>query len=163
MDVPSQESHVIEKGEPAPDFSLPADDGSRVRLSDYRGRRVVLYFYPKDDTSGCTAQACELRDDMPRFEALDAVVLGVSPDPVRSHVKFKEKYGLNFPLLADEDHAVSELYGVWKEKSMYGRTYMGVERSTFLVDEEGRIVEIWRKVKPKGHSELVRTALADED
>lgn len=153
---------MIEKGEAAPDFSLPADDGAQVRLSDFRGRHVVLYFYPKDDTSGCTAQACELRDDMPRLEALDAVVLGVSPDPVRSHVKFKEKYDLNFPLLADEDHAVSELYGVWKEKSMYGRTYMGIERSTFLIDEEGRIAEVWRKVKPRGHSELVRNALAGE-
>jgi peroxiredoxin Q/BCP len=150
---------VIDQGDAAPDFSLPSDDGTRVRLSDYVGRRVVLYFYPKDDTSGCTAQACELRDDMPRFEELDAVVLGVSPDSVRSHVTFKEKYDLNFPLLADEDHAVFELYGVWREKSMYGRSYMGIERSTFLIDEVGRIAEVWRKVKAKGHSELVRRAL----
>ena len=150
---------MVDKGDAAPDFTLPADDGSDVSLSGLRGRRVVLYFYPKDDTSGCTAQACELRDDMPRFDELDAVVLGVSPDPVSSHRKFKAKYELNFPLLADEDHAVAEAYGVWREKSMYGRTYMGIERSTFLIDEEGRIAEAWRKVGPRGHSELVRDAL----
>lgn len=150
---------MIEEGGLAPDFTLPADDGSQVRLSDLRGRRVVLYFYPKDDTSGCTAQACELRDDRARFDALDAVVLGVSPDPVSSHVKFRDKYDLNFPLLADEDHAVSEAYGVWKEKSMYGRTYMGIERSTFVIDPEGRVEKAWRKVKARGHSEMVRSYL----
>ena len=150
---------TVEKGAPAPDFTLRADDGSQVTLSGLRGRKVVLYFYPKDDTSGCTKQACELRDDLPRFEALDAVVLGVSPDSVKSHVKFRDKYDLNFPLLADEDHAVSEAYGVWKEKSMYGRKYMGIERSTFLIDEEGRVMEAWRKVKPEGHAELVASRL----
>jgi thioredoxin-dependent peroxiredoxin len=150
---------MIGQGDEAPDFTLPSDDGSEVRLSDFRGRRVVLYFYPKDDTSGCTAQACELRDDLPRFEALDAVVMGVSPDPVSSHVKFRDKYDLNFPLLADEDHAVAEAYGVWKEKSMYGRTYMGIERSTFVIDPEGRIEQAWRNVKARGHSELVRNYL----
>jgi peroxiredoxin Q/BCP len=120
----------------------------------------VLYFYPKDDTSGCTAQACELRDDMPRFDEIGAVVLGVSPDSVASHRKFKEKYDLTFPLLADEDRTVAEAYGVWKEKSMYGRKYMGIERSTFLIDEAGRVMEAWRKVKPQGHSERVRERLA---
>ncbi len=146
---------MVEKNAPAPDFTLPADDGSTVSLSDLRGQKVVLYFYPKDDTPGCTKQACELRDDLPRFEGLNAVVLGVSPDSIQAHRKFKEKYDLNFPLLADEDHAVSEAYGVWKEKSMYGRKYMGIERSTFLIDEEGKVEELWRKVSPTGHAELV--------
>jgi peroxiredoxin Q/BCP len=150
---------MVEKGKPAPDFTLPSDQDGDVTLSALRGRRVILYFYPKDDTSGCTAQACELRDELPRFEGVDAVVLGVSPDPVASHRKFREKYGLNFPLLADEDHRVAEAYGVWKEKSMYGRKYMGIERSTFLIDEKGVVTEAWRKVKPKGHAELVAGAL----
>lgn len=142
-------------GDPAPDFTLPADDGSEVTLSDFRGRRVVLYFYPKDDTSGCTTQACDLRDALPRIEEAGAVVLGVSPDPVTSHEKFRDKYDLNFPLLADEDQKVCRAYGVWKEKSMYGRTYWGVERSTFLIDEEGVISEAWRRVRPKGHADRV--------
>ncbi len=150
---------MIEKGAPAPDFTLPSDQDGDVTLSDLRGRRVVLYFYPKDDTSGCTAQACELRDELPRFEAGDAVVLGVSPDSVASHARFRKKHGLNFPLLADEDHRVAEAYGVWKEKSMYGRKYMGIERSTFLIDEEGVVVEAWRKVKPRGHAGMVAEAL----
>jgi peroxiredoxin Q/BCP len=150
---------MIEKGAHAPDFTLPSDRDGDVTLSDLRGRRVVLYFYPKDDTSGCTAQACELRDELPRFEAGDAVVLGVSPDSVASHARFRKKHGLNFPLLADEDHRVAEAYGVWKEKSMYGRKYMGIERSTFLIDEDGVVVEAWRKVKPTGHAELVAQAL----
>ena len=152
---------MVSKGDVAPDFTLPADDGSSRSLSDFRGRRLVLYFYPKDDTSGCTAQACELRDDLPALSALGVDVVGVSPDPVSSHVKFKEKYDLNFPLLADEDHTVSEAYGVWKEKSMYGRTYMGIERSTFLIDGEGRIEEAWRKVKAKGHAAMLRAYLED--
>jgi peroxiredoxin Q/BCP len=150
---------MVEKGKPAPDFTLPSDQEGDVTLSGLRGRRVVLYFYPKDDTSGCTAQACELRDELPRFEGVDAVVLGVSPDSVASHGKFREKYDLNFPLLADEDHRVAEAYGVWKEKSMYGRKYMGIERSTFLIDEKGVVIEAWRKVKPNGHAELVAGAL----
>jgi len=150
---------MIEKGARAPDFTLPSDQDGDVTLSDLRGRRVILYFYPKDDTSGCTAQACELRDELPRFEAGDAVVLGVSPDSVASHARFRKKHGLNFPLLADEDHAVAESYGVWKEKSMYGRKYMGIERSTFLIDEDGVVLEAWRKVKPTGHAELVAEAL----
>jgi thioredoxin-dependent peroxiredoxin len=129
---------MIQEGDQAPDFTLPADDGSTVTLSSFRGKKVIVYFYPKDDTSGCTAQACEFRDILPRIDEAGAVVLGISPDPVKSHVKFRDKYDLNFPLLADEDHAVAEAYGVWVEKSMYGRTYFGIERSTFLIDEEGR-------------------------
>ena len=152
---------MVDAGSKAPDFTLPSDTDGSVTLSDFRGRKVVLYFYPKDDTSGCTTQACDLRDAMPRFEDVDAVVLGVSPDPVSSHAKFRAKYDLNFPLLADEDHAVAEAYGVWKEKSMYGRTYMGIERSTFLIDEDGVVQEAWRKVSPKQHVELVMGALGD--
>jgi len=143
----------------APDFSLIADDGSQVRLSELRPKRVVLYFYPKDLTSGCTAQACEYRDRMPDFADADAVVLGVSPDPVSSHEKFRDKHDLNFPLLVDEDHAVAEAYGVWKEKSMYGRKYMGIERSTFVIGSDGTIEQAWRKVKAKGDAERVAEAL----
>ena len=150
---------MIEKGSPAPGFTLPSDTEGDVSLSDYRGRTVVLYFYPKDDTSGCTTQACDLRDAMPRFEGLDAVILGVSPDPVSSHAKFRAKYDLNFPLLADENHEVAEAYGVWKEKKMYGRTYMGIERSTFLIDGNGVVREVWRKVSPKEHLDLLVGAL----
>jgi thioredoxin-dependent peroxiredoxin len=151
---------MIQKGDQAPDFTLSADDGSLVTLSSLRGRRVVLYFYPKDDTSGCTVQACELRDDLPRFDSLEVAILGVSPDSIPSHVKFRDKYGLNFPLLADEDHAVAEAYGVWKEKSMYGRTYMGIERSTFLVGGDGRLEQAWRKVKARGHAGMLQEYLA---
>lgn len=150
---------MVNEGDLAPEFTLPSDDGSTISLSDLRGKKVILYFYPKDDTSGCTTEACEFRDALPRFEEEGAVVLGVSPDSVSSHVKFKEKYDLNFPLLADEDHEVAEAYGVWKEKSMYGRKYWGVERSTFLIDEEGKIRSAWRKVRPKGHAEKVAEAL----
>ncbi len=150
---------MVEKGSPAPDFTLPSDRDGDVSLSGLRGRKVILYFYPKDDTSGCTLQACELRDALPQFGDIDALVLGVSPDSVKSHADFRKKYDLNFPLLADEEHAVAEAYGVWKEKSMYGRKYMGIERSTFLIDEEGVVLEAWRKVKPKGHAQLVAEAL----
>ena len=150
---------MVKKGSLASDFTLASDQGGVVTLSSLRGRKVVLYFYPKDDTSGCTTQACDLRDSLPRFESLDAVVLGVSPDSVASHRKFRDKYGLNFPLLADEDHAVAEAYGVWAAKSMYGRKYMGIERSTFLIGEDGRVLEAWRKVKAEGHAELVAKAL----
>jgi peroxiredoxin Q/BCP len=150
---------MVEKGTPAPDFALASDSGDIVRLSSFKGRRVVLYFYPKDDTPGCTSQACDLRDAMPTVEGLDAVVLGVSPDPVSSHVKFREKFQLNFPLLADEEHIVAEAYGVWKQKSLYGRKYMGVERSTFIIDEDGMVQEAWRKVRPGGHAERVVAAL----
>ena len=151
---------MVQPGMPAPDFTLPADDGSEVPLSSFRGKRVVLYFYPKDNTSGCTTQACELRDSHPEIQAQGGVVLGVSPDPLSSHVKFRDKFQLNFPLLSDEDHRVAEAYGVWKEKSMYGKKYWGIERSTFLIDEGGVVVEAWRKVKPKGHAERVAEALA---
>lgn len=152
---------MVEKGSPAPGFTLPSDTEGDVSLSDYRGRRVVLYFYPKDDTSGCTTQACDIRDSIARFGELDAVVLGVSPDSVDSHAKFRTKYDLNFPLLADEDHEVAEAYGVWKEKNMYGRTYMGIERSTFLIGEDGTVEAVWRKVSPKDHLDLVMDALRD--
>ena len=151
---------MVEQGDMAPDFTLSADDGSEVSLSGQRGRKVVLYFYPKDDTSGCTMQACNFRDALPRIEELGAVVLGVSPDPVSSHRKFKDKYDLNFPLLADTDHAVAEAYGVWKEKSRYGRKYMGIERSTFLIDEEGRVELAWRGVKAAEDADNVTAALA---
>lgn len=151
---------MVEKGDVAPDFVLPADDGSEVSLRALRGRKVVLYFYPKDDTSGCTAQACAFRDELPRLNAKGAVVLGVSPDSVASHRKFKEKYGLNFPLLADTEREVARAYGVWKEKSMYGRKYMGVERSTFVIDEQGRIQEARRKVKPADDARQVLEAIS---
>jgi peroxiredoxin Q/BCP len=150
----------VEKGSPAPDFELASDDGRQIELSALRGKKVVLYFYPKDDTPGCTTQACDLRDAMPMFDDLDAVVLGVSPDSVASHRKFRDKFALNFPLLADEDHRVAEAYGVWKEKHMYGRKSMGIERSTFLIDEDGKILEAWRKVSAKDHADIVRKALA---
>jgi peroxiredoxin Q/BCP len=154
---------MVDKGAKAPDFTLPADDGSQVSLADFRGRKVVLYFYPKDNTPGCTTQACDLRDNYSSIQAQGGVVLGVSPDPIPSHVKFRDKYRLNFPLLSDEDHRVSEAYGVWKEKSMYGRRFWGVERSTFVIDEDGIVVEVWRKVKPKGHSQRVAEALSGQD
>ena len=151
---------MVEEGREAPDFELTSDSGERVRLSQFRGQPVVLYFYPKDDTPGCTAQACAIRDNYDDFEQRGAVVLGVSPDEESSHVKFKEKYGLPFTLLADPDHEVSEQYGVWGEKKYMGRTYMGVERSTFLIDAEGRVAKIMRRVKPDTHAELVLDALA---
>lgn len=155
------EAHsMIQEGDRAPDFTLPSDDGSAVSLAGLRGKRVILYFYPKDDTSGCTVEACEFRDTLPRIDEAGAVVLGVSPDPISSHRRFRDKYDLTFPLLADEDHAVAEAYGVWVEKSMYGRTYWGIERTTFLIDEEGVVAKVWRKVKPRGHADAVAEALA---
>jgi peroxiredoxin Q/BCP len=154
---------MVQEGELAPVFALPADDGSEVSLESLRGKRVVLYFYPKDDTPGCTAQACDLRDNHSAIKAQGAEVLGVSPDPPSSHVKFREKYQLDFPLLSDEDHQVAKAYGVWKEKSMYGRKFWGIERSTFVIDEDGVVAEAWRKVKPKGHAERVVEALAPRD
>jgi peroxiredoxin Q/BCP len=142
-------------GNPAPDFALEDQHGNLVRLSDLRGRKVVLYFYPKDDTSGCTAQACDIRDRGSEIDAKDAVVLGVSPDPVNSHRKFAEKYDLPFSLLADTGHQVADAYGVWKEKSMYGRKYWGNERTTFLIDEQGMITDVLEKVKPAQHMDDV--------
>jgi len=142
-------------GDPAPPFALPADDGSTLSLADLAGQRVVLYFYPKDDTGGCTTEACEFRDLAADFDATGSRVIGVSPDPVRSHVRFRDKHGLPFTLLSDPDHAVAEAYGVWVQKSMYGRTYMGVERSTFVIGPDGTIEQALRKVKPKGHAASV--------
>ncbi len=147
-------------GQPAPDFTVLTDAGTELTLSSLKGQVVVLYFYPKDDTSGCTTQACGFRDLFPRFQADKAVILGVSPDGVKSHVKFKEKYALPFTLLADTEHAVAEAYGVWKEKSMYGRKYMGVERTTFLIDATGVLRQVFEKVKPAGHAEAVAEAIA---
>jgi peroxiredoxin Q/BCP len=150
---------MVEAGSHAPDFTLPSDDGGDVSLAGLRGRKVVLYFYPKDDTPGCTTQACDFRDALPRFEGVDAVVLGVSADSVESHAKFRAKHHLNFPLLADVDHEVSEAYGVWKEKNLYGRKSMGIERSTFLIDGEGNVERVWRKVKAQGHTEVLAELL----
>ena len=152
---------MVEEGKPAPDFELTSDSGEQVKLSDLRGKPVVLYFYPKDDTPGCTTQACAIRDSYDVFSDRGAVVLGVSPDSETSHVKFKEKYGLPFTLLADPDHEVAEKYGTWVEKKNYGKTYMGVERSTFLIDREGRIAKVMRRVKPDTHAEQVLAALPD--
>ena len=150
---------MLEEGTPAPSFTLRSDTGEDISLESLRGKLVVLYFYPRDDTPGCTAQACGIRDSWGAFEERGAVVLGVSPDSETSHVKFKRKYGLPFTLLADEDHAVSEAYGVWVEKSMAGRTYMGVERSTFVIDAEGDVAKVMRKVKPDTHADDVLAAL----
>jgi thioredoxin-dependent peroxiredoxin len=150
---------MLKPGDKAPAFVLPADDGSTISLHDLKGKKVVLYFYPKDDTSGCTKEACGFRDSWHDVQRLGAVVLGVSPDGVTSHATFKQKYSLPFPLLADEGHEVAEAYGVWGEKSMYGRKYMGVLRSTFLIDEQGRIVHVFEKVKPEGHATEVLAAL----
>jgi thioredoxin-dependent peroxiredoxin len=151
---------MIEEGKPAPDFSLTNDAGETVSLASLRGKPVVLYFYPKDDTPGCTAQACGIRDAWGSFEESGAIVLGVSPDSAASHVKFKAKYELPFPLLADPDHATAEAYGVWVEKRMYGKTSMGVQRSTFVIAADGTVKKILRKVKPDTHADDVLAALA---
>jgi thioredoxin-dependent peroxiredoxin len=151
---------MIEAGSPAPEFELPADDGSTVRLSDLRGKRVVLYFYPKDDTPGCAAQACGIRDAWSDFEGADAVVLGVSPDDEASHRRFKEKHGLPFTLLADTDHAVADAYRAWGERKLYGKTYMGINRSTFVIGEDGTVLAAMYGVKADGHAERVLETLA---
>jgi peroxiredoxin Q/BCP len=143
----------------APDFQLPTQDGTALRLSDLKGRKVVLYFYPKDDTPGCTMQACALRDAWSDFQAKGAVVLGVSPDPVQAHVKFRGKYDLPFTLLADTAHEVADRYGVWQEKSRYGKTYWGNERTTFVIGEDGRIAHVFPRVKPEEHAEQVLAVL----
>lgn len=150
---------MLEVGKKAPDFSLLNQDEKKISLKDFIGQKVVLYFYPKDDTSGCTKEACSFSDDLPKFSKIDAVILGVSPDSVKSHKKFSEKYKLKFDLLADEEKQVVEKYGVWKEKSMYGRKYMGVERTTFIIDEKGKIKKIFNKVKVDGHNKEVLEAL----
>ena len=151
---------ALEPGDRAPDFTLPDQDGKPVSLADLRGQTVVLYFYPKALTAGCTAQACGVRDHRGDYQRAGAVVLGVSPDPVSKVKRFDEKHGLSFPLLADEDHVVAEAYGVWREKSMYGRRYMGVERTTFVIGPDGMIRKVFRRVKPAAHDELVLGALA---
>ncbi|WP_066369481.1 thioredoxin-dependent thiol peroxidase [Neobacillus fumarioli] len=144
---------TIEIGMQAPDFTLEAHTGEKVTLSDLKGKNVVLYFYPKDMTPGCTTEACDFRDRFENFSELNAVILGISPDPVERHQKFVEKYGLPFLLLADTDHKIAKSYGVWKLKKNFGKEYMGIERSTFIIDKEGRIVKEWRKVQVKGHVE----------
>ena len=154
-------SPVVEEGRPAPDFTLTSDAGEAVAWSSFRGAPVVLYFYPRDDTPGCTAQACGIRDVWGELQARGAVVLGVSPDSPRRHVKFKEKYGLPFTLLSDETHEVAEQYGTWVEKSMYGKKYMGMERSTFVIDADGTLTKIMRKVKPADHADDVLAALPE--
>ena len=150
---------MVEVGQTAPDFELPDQNGEPVRLSGLRGQKVVVYFYPKADTPGCTTQACGIRDHAADYDAADAVVLGISPDPVNRVKKFADKYDLGFTLLADEDHAVAEAYGVWVEKSMRGGTYWGNERTTFVIDPDGRVAEVLRKVKPAQHDDLVLAAL----
>jgi peroxiredoxin Q/BCP len=157
----TEETHMIEEGAEAPDFTLPNQDGEDVSLSDHRGRPVVLYFYPKADTPGCTAQACGIRDHAADYDAAGAVVLGVSPDPVSAVKKFHGGQSLNFTLLADEDHSISELYGAWGEKTNYGRTYMGVNRSTYIIDPDGRVARVFPKVSPKTHDEVVLQALGE--
>jgi peroxiredoxin Q/BCP len=151
---------MIERGDTAPDFTLPDQTGAPVSLEDLRGQTVVLYFYPKADTPGCTTQACGVRDHQADYEKAGAVVLGISPDPVKRIAKFDDKYGLGFLLLADEDHAVAEAYGVWVEKSIYGRKYMGNERTTFVIGPDGVVKDVLRKVKPGEHDALVLGALA---
>ncbi|MGD8777814.1 MAG: thioredoxin-dependent thiol peroxidase [Ignavibacteria bacterium] len=152
---------MLQEGKKAPAITLSDGDGNKVSLKDHAGKNVVLYFYPKDNTSGCTAEACDFRDAIPDFDKLDAVILGISPDSVKSHKKFSDKFELPFKLLADEEKKVVEKYGVWKEKSMYGRKYMGVERTTFVIDKNGKIAKIFPKVKVKGHVEEVRKILEE--
>lgn len=150
---------TVQVGDKAPAIALPSDTGDSVTLASLKGKTVIVYFYPKDDTSGCTTEACEFRDRFPRFSKEDAVVLGVSPDSVASHAKFKKKYELPFTLLADTEKTVCQAYGVWKEKSMYGRKYMGVERTTFVINGKGVITHIFEKVKPTGHADEVMQAI----
>ena len=152
---------MLNPGDKAPDFAAYDQDGTLHALKDYRGRKLVLYFYPKDMTEGCTAEACDFRDNLNRLQGHGAEVLGVSPDSAARHAKFVKKESLNFPLLADEEKKISEAYGVWKEKSMYGRTFMGVERTTFIIDAKGRIERVFPKVKVRCHVDEVIDALAD--
>jgi len=147
------------EGEPAPDFRLPADDGKTYALRDLRGKKVVLYFYPKDDTPGCTKEACSFRDNLSRVSSKGAIVLGVSKDDLESHAKFREKYSLSFPLLSDPEGKVLSAYGVWKEKNLYGKTFMGIERTTFVIDEGGRIQKVFPRVKVEGHVDEVLAVL----
>ena len=148
-----------EIGSTAPAFTLKSDSGDKIKLADLKGKPVVLYFYPKDDTPGCTTEACNFRDASQTLASLDAIVLGVSPDDVESHVKFRDKHSLNFPLLADVDHKVAEKYGAWREKNMYGKKSMGIQRSTFLIDSAGKIAQVWKRVKVVGHDQQVIDAI----
>ncbi len=150
---------MVEQGQPAPDFELTSDKGETVKLSDFRGSSVVLFFYPKDDTSGCTKEACQFRDAYSEFRAKGAVILGVSPDGEASHVKFRDKYELPFTLLSDPDKEVAKAYGVWREKKMYGRLSLGIHRSTFVIGPDGTVVKAMRGVKPDGHPEQVLAVL----
>jgi peroxiredoxin Q/BCP len=150
---------MVAVGERAPDFALKSDDGRRYALKDFRGKKVVLYFYPKDDTPGCTKEACSFRDNLARVTSKGAVVLGVSRDDTTSHAKFRDKYDLNFPLLSDDEGKVTDAYGVWKMKNLYGREFFGIVRTTFLIDEEGKISRIWPRVKVEGHTDEVLAAL----
>jgi peroxiredoxin Q/BCP len=150
----------LQEGDVAPDFTLPASGGGEVALRDLRGKNVILYFYPADDTGGCTKEACQFRDLFPNFGGADAVILGVSPDDVASHDKFASKYSLPFTLLADPDHAVADAYGAWTQKSTFGKKFMGIERSTFWIGPDGRLKRAWRKVKADGHADEVLRALA---
>jgi peroxiredoxin Q/BCP len=154
-------SEWIEVGEKAPAFTLKNAEGKSVKLSDFKGKPVVLYFYPKDDTPGCTKEACGFRDAQSDLAEHGAVVLGVSPDDTASHAKFRDKFKLNFPLLADPDHAVAEKYGAWREKNMYGKKSMGIQRSTYLIDGAGKVAKVWARVKPEEHAEQVLEALAE--
>ena len=154
---------MVEEGQAAPDFELPTDDHSLVRLSSLKGTRVILYFYPRDDTPGCTTQACALRDAEADIDARDAVVVGVSPDPAETHAAFRSKHDLPFVLLADVDHAVAELYGVWREKNMYGRKFMGIHRSTFVIDTDGTVIKTLYGVRPKQHLDRVLSVLDTND
>lgn len=147
------------EGDPAPEFRLPADDGKTYALKDLRGQKVVLYFYPKDDTPGCTKEACSFRDNLSRVRSKGAVVLGVSKDGLDSHAKFRQKYSLSFPLLSDPEGKVLDAYGVWKEKTLYGKTFMGIERTTFVIDEWGRIQKVFPRVKVDGHVDEVLATL----
>ncbi len=151
----------IEPGQRAPAFTLTDDDGSPVRLADLQGQPVVVYFYPRDDTPGCTREACAFRDSLAPLKKLGAQVLGISADSIESHGKFRDKYKLNFPLLSDTDHAIAEKYGAWREKNMYGKKSMGIQRSTYLIDAEGKVAKVWKAVKVDGHAEQVVAALKE--
>ena len=150
---------MLSPGDPAPDFTAETDGGGSIQLSDLRGRKIVLYFYPRDNTSGCTLEACEFRDASIGFAAKNAVVLGVSADSVKSHDRFKAKHNLTFPLISDAGHEIAKAYGTWREKTLYGRRYMGVVRSTFVIDEQGKIEAVYEKVKPRGHAEALLAKL----
>ena len=154
---------MVDEGKKAPLFTLENQDGKKISLKDFAGKNVILYFYPKDNTSGCTKEACNFRDDFPKFGKMNVVILGVSPDSVQSHKKFSQKYKLPFDLLSDEKKQVLEKYEVWKEKSMYGRKYMGVERSTFVIDKTGKVMKIFRKVKVENHNDEVMKVIKELD